>query len=178
MTKVNKYKLVIGIISILLFLIIINYFLLNYSTYPIAEMFLLILWSPFSIILFLVSLFLKTNRIKVVLLATLSTGMIVISLVSSGIINNYQINQSYERAEKVILAVEEYKEEKGEYPDSIERLLPKYLKTIPKPLTLDSQFSICYDDLKKDHLLIFSSAKYIHYYSFESNKGWNVMGGH
>lgn len=180
--RLKKYsisQLAVYIIGILLVLIAMIYNLLNYGTHARTEIFLLCLCLPISIISFMIALFLKTNVRKFFLLASsLSIGLIVSSFILSNMIDEYQIEQSYERAEKIILAVEKYYDEKGEYPDAIERLSSNYLETIPRPLTLDNQFNIWYDDVKRDYLLIFSSSKYTHYYSFENNLGWSVMGGY
>ena len=47
--------------------------------------------------------------------------------------NRFQTNYALQQSNKIIAALEVYKERKGVYPETLEELVPMYLKEVPKP---------------------------------------------
>ncbi len=56
-----------------------------------------------------------------------------LAIIASNIINKIKLEASQETANGIILALEDFKKEKGKYPSSLNELTPIYLEEIPRP---------------------------------------------
>ncbi len=82
-----------------------------------------------SIILLSISILTKNK--KVLINSLLLIGGILISLLASNLVNDYQIKGSKEKASIIINALENYRKDNESYPLTLEGLSPKYLEAIP-----------------------------------------------
>ncbi|MHC4474098.1 MAG: type II secretion system protein [Planctomycetota bacterium] len=72
----------------------------------------------------------KTNLIMQCSIVAIS---LFLAIIASNIINKIKLEASQDTASGIILALEDFKKEKGNYPSSLNELTPIYLEEIPKP---------------------------------------------
>lgn len=93
----------------------------------------------------------------------------IIGIVSGLLLNNIQRNINEKTAEELILTLEDYKKDKGHYPEFLSRLVPEYFKAEPK---------LTYGLTKKDFIYIVTQDSYSDYTIImdlgnKSNKSWS-----
>jgi hypothetical protein len=75
-----------------------------------------------------------------------------ILVMSSFGFHSYDLSLARSRAETVIAAVDQYHKDKGEYPQTLQNLVPVYLAEIPKPRIAPGRFYYL-GGLKEPHLM-------------------------
>lgn len=73
------------------------------------------------------------KKILPILLWTIPTLAFLFSIWGSGLAREVSREIAINNADEIIIAIENYKKNKSQYPDDISELIPEYLKSIPKP---------------------------------------------
>ena len=78
------------------------------------------------------------NTIFTILAILLGIALYYLYIVMAPFIDYYswtraKVNKSIDEGNKIIIAIEQYKNDNGALPDSLDLLQPKYLSSIPKP---------------------------------------------
>jgi len=173
MTKRNLIIWVISWLAVLLaFELLANNFF-HIFLYLLAYLGILI-----SGLLFLLALFIKKQR--------LFSLVLLIFFISPIVILNLKITTSQANAEKIILALEQYKNTRGAYPCSLIDLEPDYFKNIPKPniaLLFPSNFQYFGSDSynpdvvckgRENYTILFPLVGWSTMYYYSLDKEWRV----
>jgi hypothetical protein len=73
------------------------------------------------------------KKINLIIRCSIVAISLFLAIIASNIINKIKIEASQDTARGIILALENFKKEKGNYPSSLKELTPIYLEEIPKP---------------------------------------------
>jgi hypothetical protein len=99
-------------------------------------------------------------------LARVATGLIVVLIVgtTNWAAKSYQISARNETAQVVLLALEAYKKDNGEYPERLKHLVPDYVEEVPRPqigLILDEDDEFEYSNFGDSYALEFASVQWV-----------------
>ncbi len=90
------------------------------------------LFSAITIVTFVVIAIIKKKRNLIIRCCIVAISLFLV-FIASNIINKIKLEASQDTASGIILALEDFKKEKGNYPSSLNELTPIYLEEIPKP---------------------------------------------
>ena len=90
------------------------------------------LFAAVTIVTVVIIAILKKNKKKVIRCSIVAISLIL-AIIASNIINKVKLEASQDTASSIILAIENFNREKGNYPNSLNELTPSFLEEIPKP---------------------------------------------
>ncbi len=104
-------------------------------------------------------------------------GVVLVLIFATGCKwSDSKVRQSQSRGNLVVAALESYMQDNGQYPPSLESLVPKYLETIPQPVAGDREwiYEVWVKDDKHGFHLRFQNGNRGHLCSYSRDGSWFI----